>query len=54
LHEEHKLPSVTLIINGIEDKKEYSYGNDYSYGYGYTTDTKKVKKLLRPKQKYTV
>ncbi|WP_121356686.1 GumC family protein [Flavisolibacter nicotianae] len=45
LHAEHKLPSINLVVNGIENKKEYNYGNDFSYGYGYPKEPKKVRKI---------
>ncbi|ANE52956.1 GumC family protein [Flavisolibacter tropicus] len=35
LNDGKKLPRLTLIINGVMDNKEFSYGNDFGYGYGY-------------------
>jgi tyrosine-protein kinase Etk/Wzc len=35
LNDGKKLPRLTLIINGVKDNKEFSYGNDFGYGYGY-------------------
>lgn len=46
LNEDKKLPRLTLIINGIIDNKEFNYGNDFAYGYGYQADEKKKKKEL--------
>ena len=46
LSEDKKLPRLTLIINGIIDNKEFNYGNDFAYGYGYQADEKKKKKEL--------
>lgn len=46
LSEDKKLPRLTLIINGIIDNKEFNYGNDFAYGYGYQADEKKKKALV--------
>ncbi len=43
LNQEQKLPNLTLIINGIKDTKEFNYGNDFGYGYGYQPNNKKKK-----------
>jgi tyrosine-protein kinase Etk/Wzc len=42
LNDGKKLPRLTLIINGVMDNKEFSYGNDFGYGYGY--QAKEIKK----------
>ncbi|HYH15019.1 MAG TPA: hypothetical protein VD794_07360, partial [Flavisolibacter sp.] len=45
LNDGKKLPRLTLIINGVKDNKEFSYGNDFGYGYGYQAkDNKKGRK----------
>jgi len=46
LSEDKKLPRLTLIINGIIDNKEFNYGNDFAYGYGYQADEKKKRALI--------
>ncbi len=46
LSEDKKLPRLTLIINGIIDNKEFNYGNDFAYGYGYQADEKKKKAMI--------
>ena len=39
LHQEKRLPNLSLLINGVDHKKSYGYG----YGYGYGADYKKSK-----------
>jgi capsular exopolysaccharide synthesis family protein len=46
LHDAQKLPSLTLIINGIQDIREFNYGNDFGYGHGYVPGKKKRRQLL--------
>ncbi len=46
LDEQKKLPRLTLIINGIINSKEFNYGNDFAYGYGYQPNEKKKRKAL--------
>lgn len=36
LVDEQKLPSVSIVINGIVNEKGFKYGYGYGYGYGYT------------------
>jgi capsular exopolysaccharide synthesis family protein len=47
LNDGKKLPRLTLIINGVKDNKEFSYGNDFGYGYGYQSETAKKKGITR-------
>lgn len=47
LNDGKKLPRLTLIINGIKDNKEFSYGNDFGYGYGYQAESSKRKGITR-------
>lgn len=46
LDSEQKLPAITLVVNSIEDKKVYNYGNDFSYGYGYPAEHRKPQRIL--------
>jgi tyrosine-protein kinase Etk/Wzc len=46
INEGKKLPRLTLIINGVKDNKEFSYGDDFGYGYGYQSEGSKKKKGL--------
>jgi Mrp family chromosome partitioning ATPase len=43
LNEENKLPNVTIVINGIQNNKDYMFGG---YGYGYQFESYK-----NPRQK---
>jgi len=47
LNDGKKLPRLTLIINGIKDNKEFSYGNDFGYGYGYQAESTRKKGITR-------
>lgn len=50
LNIEQKIPRPSIIVNGIEDGKEFSYGNDYGYGYGYGYGYNEKKKSKKNKK----
>lgn len=35
LHQEGKLPNMSILLNGISQNRGYGYGHGYGYGYGY-------------------